>query len=103
MRPNQPQGQEPSKGLNQALSVSQILDLITQFEALSRLVVESFGDLSPVHMRDAYALIERARKRLAIVDAEYLAALAPEIPSSNHRKVAWLAEESHISRAEARQ
>ena len=103
MRPNQPQGQEPSRGLSQALSVSQILDLITQFEALSRLVVESFGDLSPVHMRDAYALIERARKRLAIVDAEYLAALAPEIPSSNHRKVAWLAEESHISRAEARQ
>lgn len=103
MQSRQQNGHDMPRKPGEVLTVSQILDLVTQFEALSRLVVDNFGDLSPVHMRDAYALIEKARKRLAIVDAEYLAALAPEIPSSSHRKAAWLAENAHISRAEARQ
>lgn len=99
---DQPGQNDGEREARETLSVSQILDLITQFEALSQRVVECFIDLPAVHMRDAYSWIEQVRKRLAIVDAEYLAALAPEIPSSDHRKAAWLAESAHISRAEAK-
>lgn len=98
----QPGQQDGERGSRETLTVSQILNVVAQFEALSQRVVECFGELPAVHMRDAYSWIERARKRLAIVDAEYLAALAPEIPSADHRKAAWLAENAHISRAEAK-
>lgn len=88
---------------NGPLSTSQVLDAVAQFEALSRVIVGNFEVLAPDHAQDAYELIEQARKRLAVVDATYVETMKGRLPSAHHRKIAWLAQEMRISRAEARQ
>ncbi|MGK8361561.1 hypothetical protein [Corynebacterium amycolatum] len=54
------------------LSTSQVLDAVAQFEALSTVIVENFEVLAPDHAHDAYKSIEKARKRLAVIDATYV-------------------------------
>ena len=85
------------------LSTSQVLDAVAQFEALSTVIVENFEVLAPDHAHDAYKSIEKARKRLAVIDATYVETMKGRMPSAEHRRIAWLAQEMRISRAEARQ
>lgn len=85
------------------LSTSQVLDAVAQFEALSQVIVNNFEVLAPDHAHDAYKTIEQARKRLAVIDATYVEIMKGRLPSAEHRKIAWLAQEMRISRAEARQ
>lgn len=94
--PSAPNGSGP-------LSTSQVLDAVAQFEALSTVIVENFEVLAPDHAHDAYKSIEKARKRLAVIDATYVETMKGRMPSAEHRKIAWLAQEMRISRAEARQ
>lgn len=92
-----------TSGGNGPLSTSQVLDAVAQFEKLSTVLMDNFEVLAPDHAHDAYKSIEKARKRLAVIDAMYVETMKGRMPSAEHRKVAWLAQEMRISRAEARQ
>nr|WP_240393964.1 HNH endonuclease signature motif containing protein [Corynebacterium lactis] len=80
-----------------------MLEAVAEFESLSKRIAEHFDVLSADDATDAYERLERARKRLALVDAAYVVAMGARLPSMEHRRVAWLAQEFRISRAEARQ
>lgn len=85
------------------MSTAQVLDAVAEFESLSQAIANNFHVLSVDNAKSAYAVIERARKRLALVDTAYIVTLSSVLPASTHRRVAWLAQEQRISRAEARQ
>lgn len=63
----------------------------------------SWDRLSPEQRRQAYLDLERARKTLAVVDAEYLQARCGDPPIADSTLPAALAVSQRISRAEARQ
>ena len=80
-------------------------DLLAAIADLSRAVEVACGGwerLSRDQREDAYLELERARKKLAIVDAQYVQARNEDLWCSDARLPASLAKRQRISKAEAR-
>ena len=83
--------------------ISDFMAAVAQFEQLSALIVDEFQNLSKELAQRAYPVLERVRKRLALVDAAYVVAMQHDLPLAERRRAAWLAETCRISKAEAKQ
>lgn len=80
-----------------------LLDAIATIGEAAEVATGAWGRLTRGQMEEAYRELERARKKLAIVDAEFMQALLVHRPNDG-RGVGWMfAEAANTSRAEGRQ
>ncbi|HHU45004.1 MAG TPA: DUF222 domain-containing protein [Actinomycetales bacterium] len=79
-----------------------LLEAIADISRAAEVAGGGWDRLSPGQRDDAYRELERARKKLAVVDAEYLRARRDGSPIADSRIPGALARSQRISRAEAR-